>query len=213
MKKIISAALAITLFIGAAQAQATGNGDRQHRGERKEMAYDKLNLTADQKAKFQSLRDAQKKEMAALRQSSNVTREQRKAVHEKYKTQYETILTPAQREEWNKQRPTGRKGKGDKSMGFGNRGRNMGAQATFFKKELNLTADQETKLTSLFQQFRSKAQNIRSNNNLSQEQKKTQVQSLAQQYMTQGKAVLTPEQAKKFEEMKGKRWNRRNSNV
>jgi Spy/CpxP family protein refolding chaperone len=31
--------------------------------------------------------------------------------------------------------------------------------------------------------------------------------------MTQGKAMLTPEQAKKFDEIKGKRWNRRNSNV
>lgn len=211
MKKIISAALSITLLVGAAQAQTTGKGDRQHRGERKEMTYKKLNLTADQKAKFQSLRDAQKKEMDALRQSGNVTQEQRKAVHEKYKTQYDAILTPAQREEWNKQQTTGRKG--DKSMGFGNRGGNMGAQAAFFKKELNLTNDQETKLTALFQEFRSKAQNIRSNNNLSQEQKRTQVQALAQQYMTQGKAVLTPEQAKKFEEMKGKRWNRRNSNV
>jgi Spy/CpxP family protein refolding chaperone len=44
-------------------------------------------------------------------------------------------------------------------------------------------------------------------------QKKNQVQSLAQQYMTQGKAVLTPDQVKKFEELKSKRMNRRNSNV
>jgi Spy/CpxP family protein refolding chaperone len=212
MKKIISAALALTLFVGAAQAQTNNKADRQHRGERKEMAYNKLNLTAEQKATFQRLREAQKQELQALRQSGNVTPEQRKAVHQKYKTQYEAILTPAQREEWNKQK-TERKGQGDKGMGLGNRAGNPGAQAAFFKKELNLSAEQETKLTTLFQDFRSKAQDIRSNNNLSQEQKRTQVQSLAQQYMTQGKAVLTPDQAKKFEELKGKRFNRRNSNV
>lgn len=212
MKKIIAAALAVTLLMGAAQAQTTEKGERRHRGERKEMATDKLNLTADQKAKFKSIRDAQKKEMQALRQSGNVTPEQRQGVHEKYKTQYEAILTSAQREEWNKQK-TERRSKGNKGIGIGNRAGNMGAQANFFKKELNLTADQETKLTSMYQEFRTKAQNIRSNNSLSQAQKKNQVQALAQQYMTQGKAVLTPEQAKKFEEMKSKRMNRRNSNV
>ena len=212
MKKIISAALAVTLFVGAAQAQNTENGDRRNKGERSEVVADKLNLTADQKVKFQTIREAQKKEMDALRESGNVTREQRKTIHEKYKSQYEAILTPAQREEWNKGKREW-KGKGNKGMGVGNRGGNAGAQAAFFKKELSLTADQETKLTALFQDFRTKAQGIRSNSNLSQEQKKTQVQSLAQQYMTQGKAVLNPDQVKKFEEMKNKRFNRRNSNV
>jgi Spy/CpxP family protein refolding chaperone len=138
--------------------------------------------------------------------------EQRKAVHKKYKAQYDAVLTPTQREEWNKQKVEW-KDKGDKRTGFGSRGGNMGAQAAFFKKELSLSNDQEAKLTALFQEFRTKAQDIRANNNLSREQKKNQVQSMAQQYMSQGKAVLTPEQAKKFDEMKGKRWNRKSSNV
>ena len=213
MKKIISAALAITLFIGAAQAQTADKGDRRHKGERKEMTGDKLNLTVDQKAQFKTLREAQKQEMQALRQNGKATKEQRQAIHEKYKAQYEAILTPAQRDGWNKQK-TEWKDKGDrKGKALNKRNGNMGAQAAFFKKEINLTADQEKKLTSLFQEFRTKAQDIRSSNSLTQEQKKTGVKSLADQYMSQGKAVLTPEQAKKFEEMKGKRINRRNSNV
>jgi Spy/CpxP family protein refolding chaperone len=212
MKKILSAALAVVLFVGAAQAQTTEKGDRRHKGEKKEMGFDRLNLSAEQKAKFQSIRDAQKAEMQALRQNANATQEQRKAIREKYKAQYDAVLTPSQREEWNKQK-TEWKGKSDKRANMGNRGGNMGAQAAFFKKELNLTTDQETKLKTLFQEFRSKSQDIRANNNLSQAQKRSQMQTMAQQYMAQGKAVLTPEQAKKFDEIKGRRMNRKSSNV
>jgi Spy/CpxP family protein refolding chaperone len=211
MKKIISAALALTLLIGTAQAQNTEKGDRRHKGDRKEMSFQKLNLTADQKEKLQSLREAQRREMQDLRNNS-VTPEQRKAVQEKYKAQYEAVLTPAQREELNKQKIEwkDKEGKRDQS---GKRGGNLGAQAAYFKKELNLTADQETKLAAIFQEFRSKAQDIRTNTSLSSEQKRTQVKTLSQQYIAQGKALLTPEQVKKFDELEGKRWNRRNSNL
>lgn len=207
MKKILSTALAIVLFVGASQAQTTEQKEPGHHGQRKEMAFDNLNLTAEQKAKFQSLREAQKKEMDELRKSGNVTPEQRKAIHEKYKVQYEAILTPAQKEQFDKQR------KEWKEKGFGERGGKFGRQEAFFKKELNLTDDQEVKLKGIFQEFQTKAKDLRSNSSLTQEQKRTQMKSLAQQYMAQGKAVLSPEQAKKFDELKSKRWNKRASNV
>ncbi len=212
MKRIISAALALTLLIGAAQAQTTEKGDRRHKGERKEAPFQKLDLTTDQKAKLQSLREAQRKEIKELRKTGSVTPEQRKSLQQKYKAEYQAILTPAQREELNKQKAEW-KDKARKGDRAGKSGKGMAAEAAFFKKELNLTNDQESKLTTIFQDFRSKSQDIRSNKSLSQEQKRTQMQALAQQYMTQGKAVLTPEQAKKFDDMKGKRWNRKNRNL
>jgi Spy/CpxP family protein refolding chaperone len=211
MKKILSAALAIVLFAGAANAQISDNSDRRYKGEKKEAMADRLNLTPEQKIKFNAIRDAHKAEMKSLRENANATPEQRKAVHEKYKAQYKEILTPAQQAEWDKKK--GHKDRGTKGNAMGHMGGGMGAQAAFYKKELNITSDQETKLTSIYQEFRTKAQGIRSNNNLSQEQKKNQMQILSQQYMAQGKSVLTPEQARKFEEMKSKRWNRKNSNV
>ena len=218
MKKILSTALAIVLFVGASQAQTTESKDHPHRGHKQEMAMNNLNLTADQKAKLQAIRKEQKSEMQNLKKSGNLTPEQRKALHEKYRSQFAAVLTPAQQEQMKKQREEWKekakegKGFGKEGKGFGKKG-NMGNQAAFFKKELNLTADQETKLKSIFGEFRTKAQALRSNSSLSQEQKKEQMKSLMQQYMTQGRAVLTPEQAKKFDELKGKRMNRRNSNV
>lgn len=212
MKKFISAAVVLLLFWGAAQAQTTEKGHRQHKGDKKEAPLTKLNLTADQKARFQSLREAQRKEMQALRKTGSVTPDQRKAVHEKYKTQYEAILTPAQRQALAQQK-TEWSGKADKRNRAGKRGGGMGAQAALFKKELNLTTDQETRLTSLFQEYRIKAQDIRSSNTLSQQQKREQAQALTQQYLAQGKALLTPEQAKKFDDLKGKHINRKHRNL
>ena len=224
MKKIISTALAIVLFVGASQAQTTEDKGRHHKGHRQEQAMSQLNLSAEQKAKFQSIREAQKKEMQELKKSGNVTPEQRKALHEKYKAQYQAVLTPAQQEQFKKQREEwkekgdkakkGQKGeKGEKGQRFGKRGGDFGKQQAFFKKELNLTADQETKLKGIFQEFRTKSQAIRSNTSLSKEQQREQFRSLAHQYMEQGKSVLTPEQLKKFNDLKGKRKNRKADNV
>ena len=218
MKKILSTALAIVLFVGASQAQTTDNNDHQHKGHRQEMGMNNLNLTADQKAKLQAIREAQKSEMETLKKNGTVTAEQRKALHEKYRSQFQSVLTPAQQEQMQKQREEWKdKAQDGKSFGkdgkaFGYRG-DMGGQAAFLKKELNLTANQEAKLKGIFEEFRTKAQSLRSNSSLSQEQRKEQMKSLMQQYMSQGKSVLTPEQAKKFDEMKSKRQNRRNSNV
>ena len=205
MKRILTTALAIVLFVGASQAQ---DKPRHERGDR---FATELNLTAEQKAKLQTIREAQKKEFEALKQSGNVTPEQRKAIHEKYKAQYDAVYTPAQKEQLNKKREEW-KAKGGEGANRG--GTNFGHQAAFFKKELNLSADQETKLKGIFQEFQTKSKDIRSNTNLSKEEKREQMQLLAKQYMDQGKSVLNAEQLKKLNDIKGKHKGKRNkSNV
>ena len=214
MKRILTTALAIVLFVGASQAQ---DKTRHERGGNKFAT--ELNLTADQQAKLKTIREAQKKEMEALKQNGQVSQEQRKAIHEKYKTQFESVLTPAEKEEMNKKKEEWKaKGKDGKSFGKrggenGGRGQ-FGQQAAFFKKDLNLSADQETRLKGIFQDFQAKSKDLRTNNSLSQEQKKEQMKLLAKQYMDQGKSVLNADQLKKLDEMKGKHKGRRNkSNV
>ena len=210
MKRILSTALAIVLFVGAVQAQKTEDKGRHH-GERKEMALQQLSLTEEQKVKLKNIREAQRKEIQELKKNDQITlkewKEKRKELQEKYQAQYRTVLTSEQMEEL-------KKGKDKrKEKGFDKRSDHFRNQAAFFKKELNLSAEQETRLRNIFQEFRTKSQATRSNNNLTQEQKKEQVQSLAKQYMDQGKAVLTPEQLKKFEEMKGKHKRGKNVNL
>ena len=207
MKKLLSTALAIALFIGASQAQTTDEKNHHQDGQRKEHAFHQLNLTAEQKAKFKSIREAQRAEMETLRKAGTVTPEQRKALHEKYSAQFQAVLTPAQQEQFKQQRQEW------KEKGAMKRDGKTGNRAAFFKKELNLSADQESKLKSIFQEFRTKSQDIRSNASLSKEQKKEQMQSLVKQYMDQGKAVLSPEQLQKFNELKGRHRGRKSDNV
>lgn len=217
MKRIIVTALAVVLFTGASQAQ---KADRTHSKHGGHIARE-LNLTDEQKAKVKTLREAQKKEMQQLKANDKITvaewKAQRKALHEKHKSQFESVLTPAQKEEWNS-RKTGkndrgeRKGAGNRGKGF-EAGREFGQQAAFWKKELNLSADQETKLKGFLQAFKTKASDVRANNNLTQEQKKAQLKDLAQQYMNQGKAVLNAEQLKKLDDLLAKRKGRQHRNL
>ncbi|RYZ27934.1 MAG: hypothetical protein EOO10_11180 [Chitinophagaceae bacterium] len=218
MKRILTTALAIVLFVGASQAQ----DKPRHEGRGGDKFATELNLTAEQKAKLQTLREAQKKEMEALKQGGKVAPEQRKAIHEKYKSQYEAIYTPAQKEQLSKKREEWKAKGGDRKQGkaFGKKGgeanrggANFGQQAAFFKKELNLSSDQETKLKGIFQDFQTKSKALRSNTSLSKEQKREQMQSLAKQYMDQGKTVLNADQLKKLDEMKSKRKGKHNKGL
>ena len=101
MKKIITSALVIALTIGAAQAQNTTapEGKKHDKKEHKGQGFKELNLTADQKAKLKTLHEAEKKEMQALKSEKNKNKDQRKAVHEKYQAQMESILTADQKQQ------------------------------------------------------------------------------------------------------------------
>ena len=221
MKRILTTALAIVLFVGASQAQDKGRDHGRHGGDK---FATELNLSAEQKSMLQNIREQQKAEMETLRKTGSVTPEQKKAIHAKYKSQIEAVYTPAQkeqlnklREEWKAKGKEGKEGKEKrknkgadrKGEGLGRRGGDFGQQAAFFKKELNLSAEQETRLKGIFQEFQTKSKDLRSNTSLSQEQKREQMQSLSKQYMDQGKSVLNADQLKKLDEMKAKHKDKR----
>ena len=200
MKKILTTALAIVLFAGASQAQSTHRGKDHHRGgPGKEWTKD-LNLTDAQKAQLKTLHEAQQKEIEALK-STNVTPEQRKAIHEKYRSQFEAVLTPAQREQM-KAKMHEHKAVG--GHGFDKKG-GFSKNAAFLNKDLNLTTDQQAKLQGFANDFHAKAQGIRGNTSLTDDQKKEQLKNLAKQFREQTQTVLTPEQAQKMKELRGAR--------
>lgn len=199
MKKILASALAIVLFVGASQAQSTASENDHHRGHSKEWIKD-LNLTDVQKTQLKTLHEAQRKEMESLK-STNVTPEQRKAIHEKYRSQFEAVLTPAQREQM-KAKMQERKTEGDK--GFEKKG-GFGKNAAFLDKDLNLTTDQQAKLQGFANDFHAKAQSIRGNTGLTDDQKKEQMKNLAKQFREQMQTVLTPEQTQKMKELRRSR--------
>lgn len=199
MKKILSGALALILFTGAAQAQTTDEAQGRHHGKEGGMMKD-LNLTPDQQSKIKSIREAEKKEMQGLKTggTTGADKASRKELHQKYQTQLQSVLTEEQKAKMQDRMKNGKEAMSAKG----------GKREKEFGKDVNLTTDQKTKISSLNQDFKTKAQAIRNNSTLSAEEKKAQMKSLAQTHQTDMKAVLTPEQANKMKSLKKGKGNR-----
>ena len=76
-------------------------------------------------------------------------------------------------------------------------------------KELGLTADQQTQMKALMVEEKKGADAIKADESLTPEQKKEKKKQLRQDFQTKRQALMTPEQQKKAEEMKGKFQERR----
>lgn len=214
MKKLLSAFVAIAFVSGVAVAQDVKKEKQQGR-HGKEMALQQLNLTENQKQSLKTIREKQREELADLKKNDQMTvadrKAKRKELHEKYKQQYQGILTEAQKAELkNKKAQRGEKGRAGKGKAM-QRGKSVAQQGAFLKKELNLSADQEIKIKSIHQDFRKQSSSVRSDNTLSQDDKKAKMKLLATDYMSKAKAVLDAEQLKKFEAMQDQRKNKRNA--
>jgi Spy/CpxP family protein refolding chaperone len=67
-------------------------------------------------------------------------------------------------------------------------------------KELNLSADQKTKLKDIHSREKAEMEALRNNTALTDEQRKTQRKQVHEKYVAERKALLTPEQQKKAAE-------------
>lgn len=206
MKRIITSAFVIMLTIGAAQAQTTSTDKSQgHRKEQK-MAFDELNLSADQKARLQTIREDFKKQASDLKNNTQLSAEEkqshRKELHQQFRTQSEAVLTPAQKEQWSKMKEERRSAYKGKKGDFKKDGQARNNRGRDFQQELDLSAEQQQKVASLRSEFRPKLESLRNDNSLSAEQKRAKMQELMKQQQDQMKSILTPEQIQKIEAMR-----------
>jgi protein CpxP len=72
-------------------------------------------------------------------------------------------------------------------------------------KQLNLTADQQTKAQSIFESEHSKMDSIRQDDSLSQDDRHAKMMEIHKGTDTQIRALLDPDQQKKWDEMQAKR--------
>lgn len=215
MKRIITSAFVIMLTIGSAQAQTTSTD--KHQGHKKEhkMAKDNLNLSADQKARLQSIREDFKKQSEALKNNTSLSAQEkqarRKTLHEQFRSQSESILTPAQKEqmaknksEWKaNHKEDRREGKKEgEARGVKGKGMKRGAD---MQKELDLTSDQQHKMEQMRTDFRNRFTSLRSDNTLTEEQKKAKMQEMRKQQRDQMRSILTPDQIQKMESQRQQR--------
>lgn len=204
MKQLLIAASAFFLIAGSAQAQSTQKDSafRKHqRGgfhHKPGMGMKDLNLTDAQKKQFKDLNDSYRKQYTDLRNNKSLGADEQKtkmrALRKEQFGKMQSILTDeqktklaAQRKDWGK--------KGD----FAHRGgQSRGKGFEKMKTQLGLTDDQSAKLKANRADFHTKAKAIRGNSSLTEDQKKEQVKTLAQQNRESLKSILTPEQMEKL---------------
>ncbi len=172
--------------------------------------YDKLNLTADQKSRLDALKATYKQQAADLKNNTQLSDEQRKTrkkeLHQNFKSQADAILTPAQKEQLSQMKANRTaKGKNENFKGAKGNKTAMGARGEGFQKELNLTQDQQAKMTQIRSEYRTKMQALRNDNSLNQEQKRTKMQDLMKAQQEQVKTILTKEQIEKMESVRKER--------
>jgi Spy/CpxP family protein refolding chaperone len=200
MKRILTGALALFLFAGAAQAQSKQDTSwHGHKGGHEMMAK-QLNLTADQKAQLKTIHDSQRKDMEALKAKSltaDQLKTQRQELHKKYRSQMQSILTPAQRDQIAKMRAD-RKQNGAKHGQRNKDGKGFAKRAEL-QKELNLTQAQQDQLSKMRAETKTQVQSIRNDQALTQDQKKEKMHSIKKDQREKFKSVLTKEQLAKLQ--------------
>jgi Spy/CpxP family protein refolding chaperone len=215
MKRILTSALVLALSIGAAQAQSKGTKGGKHQGMEQKMDYEKLNLSADQEAKMKVMNADFRKQQEELRNNKSLSAEQiktrRQELLESYKTQANAILTAEQKETLANQRSenTGqvKEGKMNKKGDRANRdtssfskkgGRKEMNKGNDMMKDLNLSADQQTKMAAIRTQYKTKMEALRNDNSLTEDQKKARLMELRKAQNIEINALLTPEQREKM---------------
>jgi Spy/CpxP family protein refolding chaperone len=199
MKKIILSALIAVAVAGGASAQ-----DQQPRregfGRHHYGAMAQLNLTDQQKAEMKTINEDFKKQLTELQKNEDITvrewKSRMKNLREDHKTKVDKVLTAEQKASIEKARQD-RKGKMHK------RGGRQGMDN--LKKELNLTAEQESALKQQRTEMMQKMKAIKEDKSLTDEQKKTEMKKFREQQHQSLKSILTEEQINKLEQKKSHR--------
>jgi Spy/CpxP family protein refolding chaperone len=216
MKKFIAIASAVIFFAGAAQAQdSTKHRQHDHAVKGGQRFSKEIGLTEAQKAEFKTQNEAFRTQAKAIRDNQALSQDQKKTQLETLRKQQhekmQSILTAEQKEKLkasakeNKGKFAGKegreKGKGKRDL-KGAKGMKNGPDVTKLKEKLNLTDAQVSKIKANQTDFKSKADAIKSNAQLSEEQKKEQFKALAEQRKENIKSILTAEQLEKMKSAK-----------
>ncbi|MDP4263736.1 MAG: hypothetical protein Q8941_14510 [Bacteroidota bacterium] len=164
-----------------------------------------LNLNEDQKTKLRSINQDLRKQAEDLRKQDNITvkeaREKWEALHKDHLAQLQSILTPEQKAQMEKDKEALR-------ARVKERGQKRQAR---MKQELNLTDEQSAKMAESRKATVEKIKAIRENNSLKDDEKREQVKELMKKQRETTKSILTDEQLKKMKE--SRRHHKRNREI
>ena len=203
MKKIMLSVFVAAIVVTTAQAQdikdrETGKHQmmrKHHRGDE----FNTLNLTEDQKAKFKTLNEENRKQMSELKKNDNIPvkewRSKMDAQRKEHRAKVQNILTDEQKAQLEKSRQE----RAAMSLERSN------TRMEKMKTDLGLSDEQYGKLKSNREAMAGKMKALRDDKSLNDENKKEQVKELRNKQKEDMKSILTEEQLKKWEEQKHQR--------
>lgn len=204
MKKLFNTLLLVTILAAGAQAQEKhGLKEQRREGARKNMRHQKmdamkqLNLSQAQKDQMKSIREDSRKQIDALKANRQLTLQQydekRTVILREQKAKADAILTTEQKsklEQIKAEKEQKRQASFNKRMD--------GMQA-----KLGLTAQQTQQLKTIHDNHDARAKAIHDDSKMTIDQKKDALRNLQQSTKAEREKVLTDEQRKKMEAMKG----------
>lgn len=179
-------------------------GGQQHAGRHKQggMEYSKLNLTDEQKQQMKGFNENFRKQMELLHSKEDITvkeqRDQREALIKAQKKNFESILTPDQKNQLVQIKADAKKKREEMAT----------KRLSGLKEKLSLTDDQFAKIKSSQEATRSKMESAWNNESLDRVSKKQQLMAIKAEEKQHMDEVLTPEQKQKMEELKKERHDR-----
>ena len=156
--------------------------------------FEKLSLTEDQKSQVKTVMQKTHEEIQTIKSNAALTPEQKdqqiQTIKQSTDEQFKTILTPEQYQKLQEMRAKWKDAEKGKS-GFHNP-----------LEQLNLTDEQKTQVQPIMQKAREDMNAIKDHASVTPEQKKEQFHAVRESVDEKLKAILTPEQSQKFDEMK-----------
>lgn len=211
MKRILTSALAIVLFIGAANAQTDGKQKNRDKNGGYEMALKGADLSEDQKNKLKKINEAYRIQVADLKAqnlSAEQMKEKRQALHHQHTADIQVVLTAEQKTRLLPERKERKERKGkDGAMKANKNGRgkkaafekdNRGEKAQERAADLDLSADQQAKIKTIRETYKIKSDAVRNDATLSKEVKREKMKEVMKAQQQEMKAVLTSEQQSKM---------------
>lgn len=215
MKKVSLSILALIVSIAVLHAQEKTETPQQktmpmpkHHGKdgmkhgRHGMDFKKLNLTQEQKDKMKSINDDFHSKMTDLKkQEATITvkdyKEKMKVLGKNRHEQMQGVLTQQQKDQLVKMKADAKKQHAEMAQ----------KRMEKMKTALQLSDDQSAKIKTLRADTKQKIKSIREDKSLTDEQKKQQVIATFKKQHDEMNSLLTPEQVKKMEDMKPKRFH------
>jgi Spy/CpxP family protein refolding chaperone len=176
-----------------AQGHRNGGG---HHGQHADKMKSVLSLTDEQYARVKSIDEKYAAKFSEFRKDSTARRENRdamKSLRTQRESEIESVLTPEQNTKWDAHRAEQMKKHREK------RRAHHAKMQEHMKSELNLTDDQESRLKSSNEKFRSK---LKTWNDTEKKENHEEFKKYKAEHVAEVKSILTPEQFEKWKSIR-----------